>query len=114
MVLRASAGDRRGVSVARNNMALLEVDDGELARARELLEQALVIKRQLGEQRSLAIGLANLADVLIRIGRWEPARQALAEAAELAGGIRNPQLIGTLRCSQGNLAARERDWAKPP
>jgi DNA-binding CsgD family transcriptional regulator len=93
-------------------MALLEVDDGELARARELFEQALVIKRQLGEQRSLAIGLANLADVLIRSGQWEPARRALAEAAELAEGIGNPQLIGTLRCSQGNLAARDRDWAK--
>jgi DNA-binding CsgD family transcriptional regulator len=90
----------------------LEVDDGELTRARELFEQALVIKRQLGEQRSLAIGLANLADLLIRIGQWEPARQALAEAAELAEGIGNPQLIGTLRCSQGNLAVRERDWAK--
>ena len=99
-------------SVALNNMALLEVDDGELDRARELFEQALVIKRQLGEQRSLAIGLANLADVLIRSGQWEPARRALAEAAELAEGIGNPQLIGTLRCSQGNLAARERDWAK--
>jgi predicted ATPase/DNA-binding CsgD family transcriptional regulator/DNA-binding XRE family transcriptional regulator len=112
MDLRAAVGDRRGVSVALNNMALLEADDGELDRARDLLEQALVIKRQLGEQRSQAIGLANLADVLIRSGRWEPARQALAEAAELAEGIGNPQLIGTLRCSQGNLAARERDWAK--
>jgi predicted ATPase/DNA-binding CsgD family transcriptional regulator/DNA-binding XRE family transcriptional regulator len=112
MDLRAAVGDRRGVSVAMNNMALLEADDGELDRARDLFEQALVIKRQLGEQRSLAIGLANLADVLIRGGRWEPARQALAEAAELAEGIGNPQLIGTLRCSQGNLAAREGDLAK--
>jgi non-specific serine/threonine protein kinase len=112
MDLRASAGDRRGVSVALNNMALLEADDGELDRARELFEQALVIKRQLGERRSLAIGLANLADVLIRSGQWEPARRALAEAAELAEGIGNPQLIGTLGCSQGNLAVKERDWAR--
>ncbi len=111
MDLRASVGDRRGVCVALNNMALLEADDGELDRARELFERALVIKRQLGEQRSLAIGLANLADVLIRSGQWEPARRALAEAAGLAEGIGNPQLIGTLRCSQGNLAARDRDWA---
>jgi predicted ATPase/DNA-binding CsgD family transcriptional regulator len=111
MDLRASLGDRRGVSVALNNMALLEEDDGELARARELFEEALVIKRQLGERRSLAIGLANLADVLIRSGAWEAARRALAEATELAEGIGNPQLIGTLRCSQGNLAVRERDWA---
>ena len=111
MDLRASVGDRRGVGVALNNMALLEMDDGRLDRARELFEEALVIKRQLGERRSLAIGLANLTDVLIRSGQWEPARRTLAEAVERAEGIGNPQLIGTLRCSQGNLAARDRDWA---
>jgi non-specific serine/threonine protein kinase len=110
MDLRAAAGDRRGVCVALNNMALLEVDEGDLGRARDLFEQALVIKRQLGEQRSLAIGLANLADVLIRSGQWEAARRTGGEAAELAEGIGNPQLIGTVRCIQGYLAARDRDW----
>jgi len=92
-------------------MALLELDDGDLARARELFEQTLVIKRQLGEQRSLAVGLANLADILIRTGQWDAARRALDEGAELATGIGNPQLIGTLRCNQGNLAARQGQWA---
>ena len=110
MDLRATLGDRRGVSVAMNNMALLEMDDGDLARARELLEQTLVIKRQLGEQRSIAIGLANLSDLLIRTGQANAADRALAEAAELAVGLGNPQLIGTLRCNQGNLAAKKQDW----
>jgi predicted ATPase/DNA-binding CsgD family transcriptional regulator/predicted negative regulator of RcsB-dependent stress response len=112
MDLREALGDRRGVSVALNNMALLELDDGDPARARELLEQALMIKRQLGEQRSLAIGLVNLADVLIRTGHPDAARRALAEGTELATGIGNPQLIGTLRCNQGDLAARQRNWAE--
>src|ERR1019366_4794161 len=110
MDVRAALGDRRGVSVAMNNMALLEVDDGDLARARELFEQTLVIKRQLGERRSLAIGLANLSDVLIRTGQWDAADRALAEAAELAADLGNPQLIGTLRCNQGNLAANKQHW----
>ncbi len=110
MDLRAALDDRRGVSVAMNNMALLEVDDGDLARARELFEQTLVIKRQLGERRSLAIGLANLSDVLIRTSQWDAADRALAEAAELAADLGNPQLIGTLRCNQGNLAANRRRW----
>jgi predicted ATPase/DNA-binding NarL/FixJ family response regulator/DNA-binding XRE family transcriptional regulator len=112
MDLRESLGDRRGVSVAMNNMALLEIDDGDMARARELFEQALVIKRQLGEQRSLAIGLVNLADILIRTGQWDAARRALDEGTELATGIGSPQLIGTLRCNQGNLAAAQRHWAE--
>jgi predicted ATPase/DNA-binding NarL/FixJ family response regulator/DNA-binding XRE family transcriptional regulator len=110
MDVRAALGDRRGVSVAMNNMALLEVDDGDLARARELFEQTLIIKRQLGEHRSLAIGLANLSDVLIRTGQWDAADRALAEAAEFAADLGNPQLIGTLRCNQGNLAANKQHW----
>jgi predicted ATPase/DNA-binding NarL/FixJ family response regulator/DNA-binding XRE family transcriptional regulator len=108
--LRAAIGDRRGMSVAINNMALLELDDGELGRARELFEQALAIKRQLGEQRSVAIGLANLADVLIRTAQWDEAERVLAECAAMPSG--NPQLIGTLRCNQGALAAHREDWAQ--
>jgi len=110
MDLRVALGDRRGVSVAMNNMALLAVDDGDLAQARELFEQTLVIKRQLGEQRSLAIGLANLASVLIPTGQGDAAARALDEAAQLAEGLGNPQLIGTLRCNQGDLAAKRQRW----
>ena len=110
MDLRAQLGDRRGVSVAINNLALLELDDGNLRRAQELFEEALVIKRELGEPRSIAIGLANLADVLIRTSQWDAADQVLREGAGMAAG--NPQLIGTIRCNQGALAAHRRDWAE--
>ena len=108
MDLRARLGDRRGVSVAINNMALLELDDQNLRRAQELFEEALTIKRELGERRSIAIGLANLADVLIRTGQWDAADRVLRECAGMAAG--NPQLIGTISCNQGALAAHRRDW----
>ena len=109
MELRDELGDRRGMSVAINNLALLELDDGNLSRARQLFEQALAIKREFGEQRSIAIGLANLADVLIRTSQWDAAETVLAEGAGLAAG--NPQLIGTIACNQGALAAHRQDWA---
>jgi len=108
MDLRTALGDRRGVSVAINNMALLDLDEGNLDQARQLFEQSLEIKRELGEQRSIAIGLANLADVLIRLGQWDAADRVLAEGAGLATGI--PQIVGTIRCNQGNLAAHREDW----
>jgi predicted ATPase/DNA-binding NarL/FixJ family response regulator/DNA-binding transcriptional regulator YiaG len=109
MELREDLGDRRGMSVAINNMALLELDDNNTDRARELFEQSLAIKRELGEQRSIAIGLANLADVLIRTDQWEAADRALTEGAELAPD--NPQLTGTIRCNMGAVAAHRHDWA---
>jgi predicted ATPase/DNA-binding NarL/FixJ family response regulator/DNA-binding XRE family transcriptional regulator len=112
MELRGGLGDRRALSAALNNMALLEVDDGDLARARDLFEQALAIKRQLGDRHSLAIGLANLGDLLTRINQWEAADRVLAEASTLAADLGNPQLMGTVRCNQGNVAAYQRQWAE--
>ncbi len=106
--LRTAVGDRAKLAMATNNMALVEIDDGNLGRARELLEANLVIKRQLGEPRSIAIGLVNLADVLVRDGRWQAARISLAEAAELA--VDHAQIMGLVLCSQGNLEARQRNW----
>jgi DNA-binding NarL/FixJ family response regulator len=109
MELRDELGDRRGMSVSINNLALLELDGGDLHRARQLFEQALAIKREFGERRSIAIGLANLADVLIRTSQWDAAEAVLAEGAGLAAG--NPQLVGTIACNQGALAAHRQDWA---
>jgi len=106
--LRAAAGDRARLAMAINNMALVELDDGNLDRARELLEQNLIIKRQLGEPGSVAIGLINLAEVLIRAGRWQAANASIAEAAELAVG--QPQITGLVLCNRGHLAARQRNW----
>lgn len=108
--LRERAGDRRGVSAALNNLALLELDDGNPERARELFEQTLVIKRQLGDRQSLAVGLSNLSDTLIRLGRLDAAQRVVAEAGELATGLGNPQLVGTVRCNQGEIAARRERW----
>jgi DNA-binding NarL/FixJ family response regulator len=110
MQLRGELGDRRGMSVAINNLALLELDDGDLQRAQQLFEQALAIKREFGERRSIAIGLANLADVLIRTSQWDAAEAVLTEGADLAAG--NPQLVGTIACNQGALAAHRQDWAR--
>jgi non-specific serine/threonine protein kinase len=108
--LRAAAGDQRLLVAAMNNMALAEVDDGNLDRARDLFEQSLVIKRQIGEPQAIATGLANLADALIRASQWKDAGMALREAAELAVG--HPQLMGIVSCNQGHLAARQGNWTQ--
>ena len=108
---RATLGDRRGVSIAMNNLALLALDDGDLPRARDLFEQALLVKRQLGDPRSVAIGLANLSDVLIRTRRPAAAARALDEAAALATELGDRQLIGTLTANQGELAGQRQDWS---
>ncbi len=109
MELSAELSDSR-MAAAINNFAVKELDDGELDHAQQLFEQALVIKRRTGVPRSIAIGLVNLADVLIRKCRWDDADSALREAAVLAAS--SPTLTSTVRCGQGNLAAGRRNWAQ--
>jgi DNA-binding NarL/FixJ family response regulator len=47
--------------------------------------------------------------VLIRTSQWDAAEAVLTEGEGLAAG--NPQLVGTIACNQGALAAHRRDWA---
>src|SRR6202012_4845469 len=109
MELRDELGDRRGMSVAINNLALLELDDGDLPRAQQLFEQALDIKRGFGGRGRIGIAPANVPDVLMRTSQWDAAEAVLTEGADLAAG--NPQLVGTIACNQGALAAHRQDWA---
>src|SRR5260370_4186313 len=67
-----------------------------------------MIKGELAEPHSIAIGLVNLADVLIKDDRWQAAHASLAEAAQLAVGL--PQIMGLVLSSQGELEARQRNW----
>jgi predicted ATPase/DNA-binding CsgD family transcriptional regulator/DNA-binding XRE family transcriptional regulator len=110
MVLRRELGDQRGVSVGLNNLALLALDQGELADARELFEESLLLKRQLGEPRAVAIGLTNLAEVLLRSRHLERAAHAIDEAVALAEELGDRQLLGNLRCNQGELEQQRGDF----
>src|SRR5262249_10308334 len=109
MDLRVTLGDPREVSVALNNMALVEADEGNFSRATELYEDALASKRQLGAQRSIAISLLNLTDLLMCTGQWDAADRVLAESVGLIPG--NLQLTGKIRTNQGLLALHRKDCA---
>jgi DNA-binding NarL/FixJ family response regulator len=108
MELTGLTESRKAVTI--NNLALMELDDGNLDRAQQLFEQALRIKRQIGEPRSIAISLVNLAEVLIKKGQWDAAEEALSEGLGMAAG--SPNLIGTIRCNQGHVAAHRRNWTQ--
>jgi predicted ATPase/DNA-binding CsgD family transcriptional regulator len=110
MNLRRALADRRGVSVSLNNLALLALDEGDLVLARDLLEESLLIKRQLGEPRAVALGLLNLSEVLLRARSYGRAERAVEEAVEIASSLGDRQLIGTLRCNEGQLADLRGDW----
>ena len=109
--LREALGDQQAISAAINNMALLAWTTATCPRRGSCTS---------GRWPSNASWATS--------NRWpsagQPGRPArphqpgdgrrpgLAEAAELAADLGNRQLIGTVRCNQGNLAARQQHWAE--
>jgi predicted ATPase len=56
-------GDRRGIAVGLNALAVGAQQQGDLPRSRALLEESLVLWRNLGDSVAVVRGLSNLANV---------------------------------------------------
>ena len=63
-----------------SNLAIALTEDGEIERPRALHEEAVAVARETGPPRSLAIGLANLADLEATAGDFPRALGACREA----------------------------------
>lgn len=91
--LFAHLGDRRGLAVATNGLANVDVSEGDLASAQGRYESVIALGRELGDDRILAASLLNVGVVaieeqLVFEGRSGSegvarARTALFEALEL-------------------------------
>ena len=103
------SGNDSGIAGALNNVALITMDTGDLARAQRLFEEVLVIKRRLESPRSIALGLINLAHVLVMLKQSEQVPAVLAEATELGADLGDRHLDGAIACIRGDLARSRRD-----
>jgi predicted ATPase len=65
-------GDRRGIAVTLNALAVCQRHEQDHAEARNSLEESLVIWRELGDPRTIARTLSNLAAIVLTEG--DPAR----------------------------------------
>ena len=85
--LRRLVGDRRGMGVALNGLALLRGVTGELEVARQLAEEALALRRDLGDRRGIGASLFALGCVALWAGEPDRAerlaRESLGIRAEL-------------------------------
>ena len=127
----APAADR---ATALNNICVLKHDLGEVQEALDACEQALALRRELGDDRTLSRTLNNYGLALQSSGRWDEARRAYLEALrsnrardDQAGVAVNLANLGLLASDEGRyglaldrhleveaLAARHPDawWAE--
>ena len=85
--LARELGDREAHAAALNNLALALKDAGELARARELTEEALAECEALGDRHRTAALHNNLADIHRALGSKEESMRHLKRAVRLFSEI---------------------------
>ncbi|MFN7970820.1 MAG: tetratricopeptide repeat protein [Acidobacteriota bacterium] len=76
-------GSRRGVALAKANLAALLLRTGRTAQASALYEEALETRRELKDRRGEGHVLGNLAALRIHEGRLDDAEEMLERAREL-------------------------------
>ena len=114
-----AADDLATEAAARNNACVLFTDLGEPASALEDCERALVLRRQLDDDRGLARTLNNLARAQQNLGRFEAAEASYLEALEVnqkRGDVQSETLvrsnIGWLWTAAGRYAEATRQLAQ--
>ena len=85
------AGHVQGRALALNNLGVLQRDRGELVLSRELLSEALALRRRVGDLHGAGSSLGSLAVAQLEAGQVGVALDAFARAAELfsEGGYEN-------------------------
>jgi DNA-binding NtrC family response regulator/tetratricopeptide (TPR) repeat protein len=78
-------GELRAVAYALTNLATIAILKREYAEALRLSEKAFEARRRLGDKVSLALLIANLAELKLRLGQVPEAEQALAFGRKACG-----------------------------
>jgi tetratricopeptide (TPR) repeat protein len=74
------AGDLPGEAGALHSMAEVPINQGDLAKAKELYEQALDIARKIGDKRAAARELGNIGLIFVQEGDFATGEKIYAEA----------------------------------
>ncbi len=105
----ADLGDRRGEVSRLNQWALLLDQIDEIDAAASLLERAIQVGQEAGNQLALAVSQCLAAGVYVRLGRLEEARRNVDQALEWSADTDDPQRTALcLRASAFVLLAEKR------
>jgi len=102
-------GDRTGVAVSLNALAVFARDRGDVTLANALFEQTLTLWRESGDLKAVARALSNLANVVKLQGDFERARILYAEGLTIFQGLRDQRGVGWSLNYQGDVARDQGD-----
>ncbi|MGH7757680.1 MAG: tetratricopeptide repeat protein, partial [Vulcanimicrobiaceae bacterium] len=105
-----ASGDRGGLAETLINEAETALDDGQLARATALFQQALDFDSAQHFQREQAHALGGLGRCAMAQGNWHVARIRLTVSRDLARHIDASEIETTAYQALGNLDMRQQSW----
>jgi tetratricopeptide (TPR) repeat protein len=100
-----------GVAVSLNALAVFACDRGEVAIARALFEEGLVLWRELGNQKAVARALSNLANVLKVQCDYDRAHALHVECLSIFQGLGDQTGVAWSLNYQGDFARDRGDTA---
>jgi predicted ATPase/serine/threonine protein kinase len=104
-------GDKRGVAVSLNALAVNARNRGDVAVALSLFEDGLAHWRELEDQKQVARSLSNLANVVKSQGDYARARSLHAECLSIFSGLGDRTGVAWSLNSQGDVARDQGDFA---
>ena len=102
-------GDKTGVAVSLNALAVFARDRGDVAAAQVLFEASLRLWRELGDQKAVARALSNLANALKLGGECDRARSIYAECLAIFQGLGDQTGVAWSLNYQGDVARDQGD-----
>jgi predicted ATPase/class 3 adenylate cyclase len=104
-----ASGDEWVLAMALNNQGETFRVHGDPPEARECYEQALDIRRRLGEPRAIALTACNLAGALLDVGEHEQAESLLDEALSRAEEIDYAAMVSSAFALRAVLSLHRED-----
>ena len=103
----ARQSNEKAIGASLNNLALAQMDAGEDATAQTLFEEALAIRRNLGNPHGIANILGSLGELAARQGNHDKARRLLQEALDIMEQNTHKPLYAEIIRSLAPLKAQE-------
>ncbi len=104
-------GDKQGVAVSLNAMAVNTRDRGDVEVAHTLFEESLLLWKELGDQKAVARALSNLGSVVKSRGDYARARSLYGECLAIFAGLGDRTGVAWSLNHQGDAAREQGDCA---
>ncbi len=107
----SALGDRGGVATTSDNLAILLMDRGEVAKAVNQWEESLKVYRDLGNKSGTIVPLLSIASAKETQGDLQGAKAALQEALETVRHLKSDSQESSILMSLARISGREGDLA---